>query len=123
MTAGTALPLPVGSPHALRTNFLTDRLHMSLVDLTVEIPSTTVPPEKKRPARWATFEFKIYWTVLAVMLPIMAWIPISLSSRECYLSLNIVAAQQSSFKSKLRCLCVQALRWLDMGPSNREFFS
>lgn len=42
-------------------------------------PATTVP-------RWRTKEFYVYYVVLAIVLPIMAWIPASLSRRERHIS-------------------------------------
>lgn len=59
------------------------RVRMRLVDLTVSIPSTnskTPLDEAKPPERWKTLEFRIYMVVACIVLPIMAWIPISLSS-------------------------------------------
>ncbi|KAG6810550.1 hypothetical protein H0H92_012628 [Tricholoma furcatifolium] len=55
---------------------------MLLTDLTVDIPeSHRVPkhaPEPSRP-RWNTLEFKIYYAVALMVVPLMAWVPISLS--------------------------------------------
>lgn len=56
---------------------------MRLVDLTVATPGTepkTSLAESKSPERWKTYEFKAYAVVACIVLPIMAWIPISLSS-------------------------------------------
>ncbi|KAJ3996688.1 MBOAT, membrane-bound O-acyltransferase family-domain-containing protein, partial [Lentinula boryana] len=58
---------------------------MSITDLTVKIPSssrsTSIPSESKRkPSRWKTAEFKFYYVILCLALPIMIWIPITLSS-------------------------------------------
>ncbi|KAG6915954.1 hypothetical protein DXG01_009176 [Tephrocybe rancida] len=59
------------------------RNRMVLTDLTVDIPeSHRVPknaPETKPKARWKAFEFRIYTAVACVMIPVMAWVPISLS--------------------------------------------
>lgn len=60
------------------------RNRMILTDLTVDIPESTskVPasdPQVHPKARWQTLEFKIYAIVACIVLPIMAWIPISLS--------------------------------------------
>ncbi|KAG6840338.1 hypothetical protein C0991_007339 [Blastosporella zonata] len=59
------------------------RNRMILTDLTVDIPeSHRVPkdaPEMKPKARWKSLEFKIYYAVACVMIPAMAWVPISLS--------------------------------------------
>ncbi|KXN84378.1 Glycerol uptake protein 1 [Leucoagaricus sp. SymC.cos] len=60
-----------------------------VVDLTVNIPSSvryslsSVPLENGKqpaPSRWGTLEFKVYYLVFLVVVPIMAWIPVSLSS-------------------------------------------
>ncbi|TFK61685.1 MBOAT-domain-containing protein [Pluteus cervinus] len=54
---------------------------MGLVDLTVHIPSTSTPHGGQRPPpRWRTLEFKVYFTIAAIVIPIMIWIPVSLSS-------------------------------------------
>jgi len=62
-----------------------------LTDITVNIPSARRRPiasevavneEQPAPSRWATLEFKAYYVVALVIIPIMAWIPISLSSGE-----------------------------------------
>ncbi|KAF5379735.1 hypothetical protein D9615_005789 [Tricholomella constricta] len=60
------------------------RNRMILTDLTVDFPeaSSKVPanePDVHPKARWRTLEFRIYTAVACVVLPIMAWIPISLS--------------------------------------------
>ncbi|KAJ7594897.1 MBOAT, membrane-bound O-acyltransferase family-domain-containing protein [Mycena floridula] len=62
---------------------MTPKKRFSLVNLTVDIPETSnnnPPLEKKRPSRWKSLEFKLYWTVVIVMLPVMVWIPITLSN-------------------------------------------
>lgn len=57
-----------------------------VTDLTVNIPSsllnTSASTSERRPApsRWGTLEFKIYYLVFMVVVPIMIWIPVSLSS-------------------------------------------
>ncbi|ESK97357.1 glycerol transporter [Moniliophthora roreri MCA 2997] len=58
---------------------------MRLVDLTVTIPSssrtTSLPNEEaKNPSRWRTAEFQFYYIVAAIVIPIMIWIPVTLSS-------------------------------------------
>lgn len=59
---------------------------MGLISLTVEIPSTRRPTSEKRPPpRWGTLEFKLYYVIACVVIPIMIWVPVSLSSRECFL--------------------------------------
>lgn len=60
-----------------------------VTDLTVNIPSslnTSASTSERRPApsRWGTLEFKIYYLVFMVVVPIMIWIPVSLSSRRSF---------------------------------------
>ena len=54
-----------------------------IIRLTVEIPSSHArqsQPAEHPPPRWKTPEFMFYALVIAVVVPIMAWIPITLSS-------------------------------------------
>ena len=63
-----------------------ERFRMRLVDLTVQIPytDTKIPLDEARsPPRWKTLEFRFYLLVACVVVPIMAWIPMSLSLRGC----------------------------------------
>lgn len=61
---------------------------MSLVDLTA--PTSIIAAEKTstrnapsvKPARWRTPEFYVYYTVAIVVIPVMFWIPMSVSSGE-----------------------------------------
>ncbi|KAJ7087379.1 MBOAT, membrane-bound O-acyltransferase family-domain-containing protein [Mycena crocata] len=58
--------------------------HMRLIDLTVHIPATSrtpaPPQEYEHPARWKTIEYRIYAVFIFIIVLIMGWIPISLSS-------------------------------------------
>ncbi|KAJ7498593.1 MBOAT, membrane-bound O-acyltransferase family-domain-containing protein [Mycena latifolia] len=58
--------------------------HMRLIDLTVHIPGTSrsrpLSQESEHPARWKTLEFRIYAVFIFIIVLIMAWIPITLSS-------------------------------------------
>ncbi|KAF9007390.1 glycerol transporter [Cyathus striatus] len=59
------------------------RQRFRITDLTVEIPSGTRLPtssSESTPARWNTFEFKVYYFVAAVIIPMMVWIPVTLSN-------------------------------------------
>lgn len=38
--------------------------------------------EQPKPSRWGTWEFRAYLLIIAVVVPYMAWVPISLSQRE-----------------------------------------
>jgi protein-cysteine N-palmitoyltransferase HHAT len=69
--------------HSIRDQSVFSR-SMRLVDLTVSVPYSSPPAavaNQKLPApRWASLEFKFYYLVAVILLPIMAYIPISLSS-------------------------------------------
>ncbi|KAJ7129335.1 MBOAT, membrane-bound O-acyltransferase family-domain-containing protein [Mycena epipterygia] len=58
--------------------------HMRLVDLTVHIPATSrsraLSQDTEKPARWKTIEFRIYAVFIFIIVLVMAWIPIALSS-------------------------------------------
>ena len=53
-----------------------------IVKLTVDIPSSHQPQTAGTTPRWKTPEFFFYYVVFAVVIPIMVWMPVSLSSRE-----------------------------------------
>lgn len=60
---------------------------LKLTDLTVNIPSSNRQPltaNKLAPSRWATLEFKVYFVVALLVVPIMVWIPVSVSSGMSY---------------------------------------
>ena len=53
--------------------------------LTVHIPSTfrqKMPYNVVSPSRWSTAEFKFYYMVALFVIPLMVWIPMSLSLRK-----------------------------------------
>jgi D-alanyl-lipoteichoic acid acyltransferase DltB (MBOAT superfamily) len=57
--------------------------HISITDLTVNIPftsRTTSVPKQNNPSRWNTLEFKFYYVVLFCALPLMIWIPTTVSN-------------------------------------------
>ncbi|KAF7773455.1 hypothetical protein Agabi119p4_5622 [Agaricus bisporus var. burnettii] len=65
------------------------RSSFKLTDVTVNIPSSkrrplvsegTTSEENLAPSRWSTIEFKIYYAVALIIIPVMVWIPVSLSS-------------------------------------------
>jgi protein-cysteine N-palmitoyltransferase HHAT len=77
-----------------------ERVRMRLVDLTVPIPSTDtkIPLDEARPPElWKTLEFKFYLIVACVVVPIMAWIPISLSLCTCSEWISIVISLRRSY--------------------------
>ena len=53
-----------------------------IVKLTVDIPSSHQPRTADTVPRWKTPEFFFYYVVFAVVVPVMVWIPVALSSRE-----------------------------------------
>jgi hypothetical protein len=70
----------------------------NVTDLTVNIPSSVRHPlssastangKQPAPSRWGTLEFKVYYVVFLVVVPIMVWIPVSLSSRTSYCHLGL----------------------------------
>ena len=72
-------PLP-----PLEIEGLADRKETSrIVKLTVDIPSSHQPRTADTTPRWKTPEFFFYYVVFAVVIPVMVWIPVKLSSREC----------------------------------------
>ncbi|KAF8193374.1 glycerol transporter [Pholiota molesta] len=103
--------------------------------LTVHIPSAfrantakAVSGDSKTPPRWNTLEFRLYYVVAAVVIPLMAWIPISLSNstHPNYLfyaprlspgwingrMVDNSDAQYRSFRDNLGVLCKAALGYL-----------
>jgi hypothetical protein len=57
----------------------------SITDLTISIPNSSARPEvETTPPRWNTLEFKVYGLVFLIVVPIMVYIPISLSSSRSY---------------------------------------
>ena len=53
-----------------------------IVKLTVDIPSSHQPQTRETTPRWKTPEFFFYYVVFIVVIPVMVWIPVALSSRE-----------------------------------------
>lgn len=53
-----------------------------IVKLTVDVPSSHQAQTAGTAPRWKTPEFFFYYVVFVVVIPIMVWIPVTLSSRE-----------------------------------------
>jgi hypothetical protein len=53
-----------------------------IVKLTVDVPSSHQPQAVDTTSRWKTLEFLFYYVTFVVVVPIMVWIPVVLSSRE-----------------------------------------
>lgn len=53
-----------------------------IVKFTVDIPSSHQPQAASTTPRWKTPEFLFYYVVFVVVVPVMVWIPVALSSRE-----------------------------------------
>ncbi|KAG6861629.1 hypothetical protein C0995_014068 [Termitomyces sp. Mi166 len=96
---------------------LSHRNRMILTDLTVDIPeSHRVPkdaPATPLKARWGTLEFRIYIAIACVMIPVMAWIPISLSLG-ANLSEDNSDAQYRSFRNNFWLLTGLATTYLSI---------
>lgn len=58
------------------------KLPSRIVKLTVDIPSSHQPQATNTTPRWKTPEFFFYYVAFIVVVPIMVWIPVALSSRE-----------------------------------------
>jgi len=55
--------------------------HPGITNLTVDVPDVTTRPRvSHQPQRWKTVEFLGYGVIFCITLPIMIWIPVSLSS-------------------------------------------
>ncbi|KAG7091135.1 hypothetical protein E1B28_010189 [Marasmius oreades] len=85
ITSPTAHTYQFESQQPLSASDIITKRRMRLVDLTVDIPSssrtTSIPNEgAKNPSRWQTLEFKFYYLVVCLVIPIMFWIPMNLSS-------------------------------------------
>ncbi|KAF9475454.1 MBOAT-domain-containing protein [Pholiota conissans] len=112
--------------------------------LTVHIPSAFRANAAGRTGlgttpRWSTLEFKVYYVVALVALPLMAWIPISLSSSahpnySFYSSrlspgwingrlVDNSDAQYRSFRDNLSVLCKAALGYLAIKFAAKRVFS
>ncbi|KAF4597198.1 glycerol transporter [Pleurotus pulmonarius] len=70
-------------PHALNYFEHRDHKNMGIVGLTVDIPSSrrsdTRTDRKQSPSRWKTVEFRCYVAIACIVVPIMFWIPMTLS--------------------------------------------
>jgi protein-cysteine N-palmitoyltransferase HHAT len=53
-----------------------------ILKLTVDIPFSHQPQAAETSPRWRTPEFFFYYVIFIVVMPIMVWIPVTLSSRE-----------------------------------------
>ncbi|KAE9411626.1 MBOAT-domain-containing protein [Gymnopus androsaceus JB14] len=76
---------PTVSYHPFSSEEFPARRRMAITDLTVEIPSntrtTSNPGENsQKQSRWGTLEFTSYYIVLCVVVPLMIWIPVTLSN-------------------------------------------
>jgi len=68
-------PLEVGGP-------VNRKMPSRIVKLTVDIPSSHQQQATDTTPRWKTLEFFFYYVAFVVIVPIMVWIPVALSSRE-----------------------------------------
>ena len=68
----------------LESEFDTQDKRSGIVKLTIDIPSSHRPQvaaESHPPPRWRTPEFIFYGVVFCVVVPMLVWIPVGLSSR------------------------------------------
>lgn len=85
MGGDISLEMPTPNSLNLDSPVLSQRPHHGggITKLTVDIPSSYRPPPEnvasRYPSRWRTPEFYFYAVVFAVVVPIMFWIPMSLS--------------------------------------------
>lgn len=92
--------------------------------LTIHIPSTfrQKMPYNVGTSRWSTAEFKFYYLVTLFVIPVMVWIPMSLSLRNFSFLLYCKARreysiQTHSFTSKLPSLLSKIVERLDLQPT------
>lgn len=75
-------------------------LHRGIVALTVETPTSTrfarIDPTRP-PSRWKNPEFIVYGIIFVVVVPIMVWVPVSLSQGAC---VRIYSVLQRTDKSQ-----------------------
>ena len=85
---GSTYTLPIYSPTTNNQQNTPKPHKMNLVDLTAStsVVASEKPPTRNappvNPPRWRTTEFYIYYAVAIVVIPIMCWIPMSVSSGE-----------------------------------------
>jgi len=101
-----------------------------IAQLTVHIPSSFKENagkggdfERTTPARWRTREFYFYYLIFVFAVPLMAWIPISLSQGEfaAPLGKKLLYDAGNSFTSKLHVLFSQIITGLASRPLSGEF--
>jgi hypothetical protein len=94
----------------------TESKHMRLIDLTVHIPGQyRTLPQQPAPSRWKTIEFRIYAVFIFIIVLIMGWIPITLSSRALRWQSSASRTKPScSDASKLPEIPLQAFSRLDV---------
>lgn len=81
-----------------------------LTNLTVDVPASRVGtrtdigtvPEKHK-SRWGTLEFKLYGAAFVIVLPMMIWVPMRLSS--CLWSLDIAFTDRQIRTRTLSASC------------------
>lgn len=94
MQGDTVIPMPTDlrasttnvSPFELEGEPV-PRKRKGIVRLTVDIPSSNRVPRSDNarsppPSRWKTPEFAFYYAAALIVIPLMIWVPIDLSSSE-----------------------------------------
>jgi hypothetical protein len=76
----TEIPPPSSQHYPPQLGFFPSRKHMKVTDLTVQVPSSRPSEDLRKPSKWATNEYRFYLVILIIALPVMAWVPMSLST-------------------------------------------
>jgi hypothetical protein len=88
-----------------------------LAKLTVNVPTSSHRDSSDRPPRWSTPEFIFYYLVAVIVIPMMTWVPISLSSR-AFDSFALEALSHTnallSLASKLSYVSSEIISWMDV---------
>jgi hypothetical protein len=97
-----------------------------ITSLTVDIPNSNktqrIDVGPRSPPRWRTPEFLFYYLVVAVVVPFMVWVPITLSSRMSELHEFIpVLLMSCSHSCQLSILPKPAVSGLVVWPRSCEF--
>lgn len=118
----TPSAIPSYRPFELET---TPPRSIGLVHMTVNIPSTfqSKPPsgQKPSPSRWKSLEYRLYAAVACIVIPIMVWIPIALSSCACLAILRqFICSLPHSFTPQLFTLFLEIVPRLVLWSQGRE---
>lgn len=100
------------------------RQRKGITRFTVDIPSSQVDPSHSRaprpPPRWRTPEFIFYAVMFALVVPLLVWVPISLSQRMFLHLLSVTLLSYRRNSSQLSNIRVQAHRGLAIWTGSCE---